>query len=90
MSRAKPVLVMSQFNGSARLKMAQLGWLSHFELSRGITIMSHVEYGMRCLFDPAKPYLAAWLKSYDPDTEWSSFLRGDSMFVTVTTTVRLT
>ena len=37
MSRAKPVLVMSQFNGSARLKMAQLGWLSHFEPSRGIT-----------------------------------------------------
>ena len=28
---------MSQFNGSARLKMAQLGWLSHFEPSRGIT-----------------------------------------------------
>ena len=37
MSRAEPVLVMSRFNGSARLKMAQLGWLSHFEPSRGIT-----------------------------------------------------
>ena len=28
---------MSRFNGSAQLKMAQLGWLSHFEPSRGIT-----------------------------------------------------
>jgi hypothetical protein len=37
MSQAKPVLVMSQFNGSAWLKMAQLGWLSHFEPSHGIT-----------------------------------------------------
>ena len=32
---------MSRFNGSARLKMAQLGWLSHFEPSRGITIWFH-------------------------------------------------
>ena len=37
MSQAKPILVMSRFVGSAWLKMAQLGWLSHFEPSRGIT-----------------------------------------------------
>ena len=36
-SQAEPILVMSQFVGSAWLKMAQLGWLSHFEPSRGIT-----------------------------------------------------
>ena len=47
MSRAKPVLVMSQFNGSARLKMAQLGWLSHFEPSRGITSISALYEGHR-------------------------------------------
>ena len=34
---------MSQFNGSARLKMAQLGWLSHFEPSRGITSEKYIE-----------------------------------------------
>ena len=34
---------MSQFNGSARLKMAQLGWLSHFEPSRGITTGCHLD-----------------------------------------------
>ena len=37
LSRAEPILVMSQFDGSARLKMAQLSWLSHFEPSRGNT-----------------------------------------------------
>ena len=37
MSQAEPILVMSRFVGSAWLKMAQLGWLSHFEPSRGIT-----------------------------------------------------
>ena len=37
MSQAKPILVMSQFVGSAWLRMAQLSWLSHFELSHGIT-----------------------------------------------------
>jgi hypothetical protein len=35
---AKPVMVMSQFDGSAWLKMAQLGWLSQFEPSCGNTI----------------------------------------------------
>ena len=37
LSQAEPVLVMSRFDGSARLKMAQLGWLSHFEPSHGNT-----------------------------------------------------
>ena len=42
MSQAKPILVMSPFVGSAWLKMAQLSWLSHFELmSHGITRPTH-------------------------------------------------
>jgi hypothetical protein len=37
MSLAEPVLVISQFDGSAWLKIAQLGWLSQFEPSHGNT-----------------------------------------------------
>ena len=52
-------------------KYAAQHWVGH---ARFGNVLSRVEYGMRRLFDPAKPYLAAWLKSYDPDIEWSSFI----------------
>ena len=52
-------------------------WVDH---ARFGNVLSRVEYGMRRLFEPAKPYLAAWLNSYDPDKKWSSFLRDDNMY----------
>ena len=58
-------------------KYAAQHWVGHAHFGN---VLSRIEYGMRRLFDPAKPYLTAWLISYDPDTEWSSFLRGDSMY----------
>ena len=58
-------------------KYAAQHWIDH---ARFGNVSSRVEYGMRHLFDPAKPYLTAWLNSYDPDTEWSSFLRDDRMY----------
>ncbi|KAH8976528.1 hypothetical protein EDB86DRAFT_2840249 [Lactarius hatsudake] len=40
-SQAEPGLVMSRFVSLAQLKMAQLGWLSRFELSHGNTTPTH-------------------------------------------------
>ena len=76
------ILLQSDHDNGAKTtsplyKYAAQHWVGH---ARFGNVLSRVEYGMRRLFDPAKPYLAAWLKSYDPDTEWSSFLKGDSMF----------
>ena len=51
-------------------------WVDH---ARFGNVSSRIKYGMRRLFDPAKPYLTAWINSYDPDNEWSSFLRDDNM-----------
>ena len=56
-------------------KYAARHWVGH---ARFGNVLSRVEYGIRRLFDPAKPYLTAWLNSYNPDIEWSSFL-GDEL-----------
>ncbi|KAH9165077.1 hypothetical protein EDB89DRAFT_2246912, partial [Lactarius sanguifluus] len=48
-------------------------WAVH---ARFEEVSSRVEEAMRYLFDPAKPYFAAWLKSYNIDDEWSSFTGG--------------
>ena len=51
-------------------------WIGH---ARFGDVLSRIEYGMRRLFDPAKPYFTAWLNSYDLDYGWPSFLlRHDS------------
>jgi ankyrin repeat protein len=50
-------------------------WVDHAHFGN---VSLRVEDGMRRLFDPAKPYFTAWLNSYDPDNEWTSFLRDDS------------
>ena len=52
-------------------------WVDH---ARFGNVSSLIKDGMRRLFDPAKPYLTAWINSYDPDFEWSSFLRDDNIY----------
>ena len=49
-------------------------WVDHAHFGN----VSLIEHGIRRRFDPAKSYLTAWLNSYDPDIEWTSFLRDDS------------
>ena len=60
---------------SALYDYAARYWVRHANVEN---VSLPIEYGMRRLFDPAKPYFIAWLKSYDPDIEWKSFLRDDS------------
>ena len=60
---------------SALYKYAAQHWVDHAHFGN---VSLHIEYGMRRLFDPAKPYFTAWLNSYDPDIEWTVFLRDDS------------
>ena len=62
-------------NTPALYEYAAQHWVYH---AKAGNVSLHIEYGMRRLFDPAKPYFTAWLNSYDPDIEWTSFLRGDS------------
>ena len=59
---------------SALYKYAAQHWVDHAHLGNESL---HIEYGIRPLFDPAKPYFTAWLNSYDPDVEWTSFLQDD-------------
>ena len=60
---------------SALYNYAAQHWVDHVHFGNESL---RIEYGMRPLFDPAKPYFTAWLNSYDPDVEWTSFLRDDS------------
>ena len=58
---------------SALYKYAARHWLSHVDAGN-VSLSTYHGH----LFDPAKPYFIAWLNSYDPDVEWTSFLRDDS------------
>jgi ankyrin repeat protein len=49
---------------------AALHWVDHSQFGN---VSSHLEDGMRRLFDPEKPYFTAWLNSYNPDHKWMSF-----------------
>ena len=60
---------------SALYKYAAQHWVDHAHIGN---VSSQIEYEMRRLFDPTKPYFTAWLNSYDPDVEWTSFLRDNS------------
>ena len=60
---------------SALYNYAAQHWVDHAHFGN---VSLHIEYGIRRLFDPAKPYFTAWLNSHDPDIEWTSFLRDDS------------
>ena len=55
-------------------RYAAQDWVVHAQFEK---VSLRVEDGMRHLFDPAKPYFAAWLKSYNIDRECWSFLKGD-------------
>ena len=59
---------------SALYKYAAQHWVDHAHIGN----VSSQKYEMRRLFDPTKPYFTAWLNSYDPDVEWTSFLRDNS------------
>ena len=50
-------------------------WVDHAHFGN---VLSRIEYGMRHLFDPAKPYFTTWLKSHDLDVKWPSFLEDNS------------
>ena len=52
-------------------RYASLHWVDHAQFGN---VSSHVEYGMRHLFDPDMPYFTAWLNSYDLDSMWRSFI----------------
>jgi ankyrin repeat protein len=45
-------------------------WVGHAQFEH---VSAHIQDGMRDLFDPAKPYFGAWLKSHDIDSGWYSF-----------------
>jgi hypothetical protein len=74
------ILLQSDHNDGAEStsplsQYAAQHWVDHAHFG---DVSLRVEDGMRRLFDPAKPYFTAWLNSYDPDNEWTSFLRDDS------------
>ena len=54
-------------------KYAAEHWVSHAQFEQ---VSTHIQVGMRRLFDSEKPYFRAWLKLYDIDTRWS--ILGDS------------
>ena len=56
-------------------KYAAENWVGHAQFEN---VSSRVEDGTRRLFDPAKPYFAAWVNLYDLDQKWGSFLQGDN------------
>ena len=60
---------------SALSTYAAQNWVEHANFGN---VSLRIKYGMRRLFDPAKPYFTAWLNSYDRDIKWRSFLQDDS------------
>ena len=55
---------------SALSEYAARNWVDHAHFGN---VSSHIKYGIRRLFDPAKPYFTAWLSSHDLDITWTSF-----------------
>jgi hypothetical protein len=48
-------------------------WVDHAKFEN---VSASVKDGMRRLFDPIKPYFAAWLEVHDIDNEWHRFTGG--------------
>ena len=73
------ILLQSDHDGRAGstslYEYAAQHWIAHAHFG---DVSRRIEYGMRRLFDPTKPYFTAWINSYDPDIEWESFLRDNS------------
>jgi len=57
-------------DSSPLARYAAKHWVDH---ARFENVSTHVENGIRCLFDPLTPYLEAWLESYDIDEAWYGF-----------------
>jgi hypothetical protein len=79
------ILLQSDHNDRAEStsplsRYAARHWVDHAHFG---DVSLRLEDGMQRLFDPAKPYFTAWLNSYDPDKEWTSFLRDDSTHCTL-------
>ena len=73
------VLLLSDYNGDdhneAKYNTPLTGyaaqyWVAHAQFENA---SFRVQVGMQRLFDPTKPYFAAWLKSYNIDREWWPF-----------------
>ena len=62
-------------SASALTTYAAQHWVDHAHFGN---VSLHIEHGIQRLFDPAKPYFARWLNSYDLDIKWTSFLQDDS------------
>ena len=73
------ILLRSDYNevGSPLLKYAARHCVAHAQFEN---VSSRVKDGLRHLFDPAKPYFPAWLKSYNVDKQWLSFLQDSLMY----------
>ena len=52
-------------NSSPLARYAARHWVAHAQFQN---VSSHVQTAMECLFDPERPYFAAWLQLYDMDT----------------------
>ncbi|KAH9007423.1 hypothetical protein EDB84DRAFT_1603616 [Lactarius hengduanensis] len=61
-------------SGSPLSHYATQHWVDHAQFE---SVSLHVEDGMRSLFDPTKPYFPAWVKSFDIDRLWYSFVVDD-------------
>ncbi|KAN0134769.1 hypothetical protein V8E53_007554 [Lactarius tabidus] len=50
-------------------------WVDHAQFEK---VSTHIEDGMRLLFDPVKPHFGVWIWVYDIDSAWKTFVgRGD-------------
>ena len=56
-------------NNSPLAKYAAMHWVNHSQFE----VLTHLQVGLRSLFDPAKPYFEAWLKLYGNEPGWYSF-----------------
>ena len=62
--------------GDVKTRSSSLGgyaarhWAEHARFEK---VSTHVEDGVRCLFDPAQPYFNAWHNLYDLDRQWNTF-----------------
>ena len=57
-------------NSSALDRYAAQHWVDHARFEK---VSTHIEDGIRRLFDPAKPFFEAWLNLYDLDRGWYTF-----------------
>ena len=69
------ILLQSDGGVGPLAKYAAEHWVDHAQFEK---VSTHLEDGMRRLFDPAEPYFEDWLKLYDIDEGWETFaVRGD-------------